>query len=59
MRKDNEGLELSRVVFIGRTYDEYIKMFDLTTEELMKYSILDAPAGACSFTSVANDLGYR
>ena len=59
MRRDIEGLELSRVIFIGRTYDEYVKMFDLTTDELQNNTILDAPAGACSFTSNACDSGYH
>lgn len=59
MRRENSGLELSRVIFVGRTYDEYVKMFDLTDEELKNYTILDAPAGACSFTAIASQLGYR
>jgi hypothetical protein len=59
MRKEDTGLELSRVIFVGRTYDEYVKIFDLTEEELMNYKILDAPAGACSFTSIASNKGYR
>ncbi|MNJ43075.1 hypothetical protein D3C77_380640 [compost metagenome] len=59
MRKENIGLELSRVIFVGRTYEEYVKMFDLTDEELKNYTILDAPAGACSFTAIASQLGYR
>lgn len=59
MRSDNNGLELSRIIFIGRTYDEYLKMFDLTSEELNNNKILDAPGGACSFTSIAGQLGYN
>lgn len=58
MRIDNSGFELSRIIFIGRTYDEYVKMFDLTHEDLNRNKILDAPGGACSFTSVASQLGY-
>ncbi|WP_337588963.1 SAM-dependent methyltransferase [Gorillibacterium massiliense] len=32
-------------------------MFDLTIEEIPRLKILDAPAGACSFTAVANAKG--
>lgn len=49
--------DLNRIVFIGRVYDEYMRMFDLTQEELLGLKILDCPAGACSFTAVANQLG--
>lgn len=49
-------LDLDRIVFIGRTFDEYLNMFSLTKEELQGKKILDCPAGACSFTSVANKL---
>lgn len=50
-------LDLSRIVFIGRSFDEYLSMFNLTKTELMGRSILDCPAGACSFTALANQLG--
>jgi len=58
MRRESEGLDLSRIIFVGRTFDEYVKMFDLTEEELTNNKILDAPGGACSFTSIASQLGY-
>lgn len=50
-------LDLSRIVFIGRTFEEYMSMFNLTKTELLGRSILDCPAGACSFTALANQLG--
>ncbi|MEK4998185.1 MULTISPECIES: SAM-dependent methyltransferase [Paenibacillus] len=50
-------LDLERIVFIGRTYEEYIRMFDLLESDLIGQSILDCPAGACSFTAIANRLG--
>ncbi|MFA9556683.1 SAM-dependent methyltransferase [Evansella sp. AB-rgal1] len=50
-------LDLERIVFIGRTYKEYIDMFSLSEDELQGKKILDCPAGACSFTAVANKLG--
>ncbi|MEN6329763.1 MAG: class I SAM-dependent methyltransferase [Methanobacteriaceae archaeon] len=37
-------------IFTGRGWDEYLKMFNLTEEELMNKSILDCAAGASSFT---------
>ncbi|MBD7970789.1 SAM-dependent methyltransferase [Paenibacillus sp. Sa2BVA9] len=50
-------LDLSRVVFIGRTFDEYMLMFNLSKEDLRDRKILDCPAGACSFTAIANKNG--
>ncbi|GAB6928219.1 hypothetical protein JCM10914A_22020 [Paenibacillus sp. JCM 10914] len=49
--------ELDRVVFIGRTYQEYMRMFDLQLPELVGKKILDCPAGACSFTAHGSRLG--
>ncbi|WP_310832790.1 SAM-dependent methyltransferase [Paenibacillus pedocola] len=50
-------LDLERIVFIGRTFDEYMRMFDLQPDMLRGRSILDCPAGACSFTAEANRHG--
>ncbi|PMC34319.1 SAM-dependent methyltransferase [Bacillus sp. UMB0899] len=50
-------LDLDRIVFIGRTYDEYLDMLSLSEKELYGKKILDCPAGACSFTAVGNKLG--
>jgi hypothetical protein len=57
MRKAEVKLDLSRIVFIGRTFEEYMSMFNLSKEELKGKKILDCPAGACSFTAKANQLG--
>lgn len=59
MSKGEHGtkLDLDRIVFIGRTYEEYSDMFSLSNEELQGKKILDCPAGACSFTAVGNQLG--
>ncbi|MGN7413268.1 SAM-dependent methyltransferase [Paenibacillus sp. SAF-068] len=54
---DFGGLELTQIVFIGRTFGEYMKMFNLTVEDLRGKSILDCPGGACSFSSQARKLG--
>ncbi len=37
-------------LFTGRTWREYMKMFDLETEDIMSLRILDCPAGSSSFT---------
>ncbi|QPA33027.1 class I SAM-dependent methyltransferase [Thermaerobacillus caldiproteolyticus] len=50
-------LDLERIVFIGRTFEEYMDMFSLSMEELKGKKILDCPAGACSFTALGNKLG--
>jgi hypothetical protein len=50
-------LELERIVFIGRTFEEYLQMFNLKAADLVGQRVLDCPAGACSFTAIANPLG--
>lgn len=50
-------LDLERIIFIGRTFEEYLDMFSLSEEELQGKKILDCPAGACSFTAVGNKSG--
>ncbi len=50
-------LDLERIVFIGRTFDEYMRMFSLMEQDLVGQRILDCPAGACSFTAIVNQLG--
>nr|WP_263323521.1 SAM-dependent methyltransferase [Neobacillus sp. Marseille-Q6967] len=52
-------LDLERIVFIGRTFEEYLEVFSLSVERLKGKKILDCPAGACSFTAVANKLGLE
>ncbi|QLG40630.1 MULTISPECIES: SAM-dependent methyltransferase [unclassified Paenibacillus] len=51
------GLELAQIIFIGRTFEEYMKMFNLTVEEIKGKSILDCPGGACSFSSHSRKWG--
>lgn len=50
-------LDLERIVFIGRTYEEYLDLFALSQKELKGKKILDCPAGACSFTAIGHTLG--
>ncbi|SDW18834.1 hypothetical protein SAMN05421781_0772 [Marinococcus luteus] len=56
-REKKTKLDLNRIVFIGRTFDEYLDMFALSKASIQGRSILDCPAGACSFTAIANSLG--
>jgi len=52
-------LDLERIIFIGRTFEEYVDMFSLSIEELEGKKILDCPAGACSFTAVGGKTGLN
>ncbi len=54
----NTKLDLERIVFIGRTFEEYLDMFSLSEETMKGKRILDCPAGACSFTAVGNKSGF-
>ncbi|WYP27295.1 SAM-dependent methyltransferase [Alkalihalobacillus sp. FSL W8-0930] len=50
-------LELDRVIFIGRTFHEYMNIFGLNEQDLQGKKVLDCPAGACSFTAHAHSKG--
>ncbi|MDD3985874.1 MAG: methyltransferase domain-containing protein [Methanobacterium sp.] len=45
-------------IFIGRTWAEYIKMFNIDLENISGESILDCGAGASSFTAVMSEKGF-
>jgi hypothetical protein len=53
----NGGLTLDRVVFYGRTLQEYQLIFNFDHDEHAGLKILDCPAGASSFTAEACRLG--
>ncbi len=53
----NSGLDIDRIAFFGRTYAEYLSMFDLNEQLLRQGAILDCPAGASSFAAEAHQLG--
>ncbi|MBU0675753.1 MAG: class I SAM-dependent methyltransferase [Proteobacteria bacterium] len=55
--KIRDRLDLDRVVFIGRTFGEYLGMFDLDSSVLRCGSILDCGAGPSSFTAEAHRAG--
>lgn len=47
------------VAMTCRGYDEYLRMFDLSDEQLAGGKVLDVAAGASSFTAEANRRGYE
>jgi hypothetical protein len=51
-------MKLDQIVPFGRSLDEYIKMFDLTPEDLQK-SILGVGDGPASFNAEGTQRGYR
>jgi len=55
----NKQLILKDIVLIGRTFDEYYRMFDLNDELLKKEKILDAASGVSSFCAQACARGYN
>ncbi|OZB95481.1 SAM-dependent methyltransferase [Paenibacillus sp. XY044] len=54
-----EDIRLERIVFIGRTYDEYLRMFNVKPGELKGRTVLDCPGGACSFTAKVRQIGIE
>ena len=48
------GLQLDRVVLLGRTFDEYCRYFLLEPEELVGKTVLDVAGGVSSFCAEAN-----
>jgi len=53
-----QGLQLDRVVLVGRTYDEYIRHFALDMEQWRGKKILDVASGVGSFRAEAAALRY-
>jgi len=53
------GIELDRVAFIGRTHDEYLRMFNLDESMLERGPVLDCAAGPSSFTAEAFRSGTK
>jgi hypothetical protein len=51
------GLQLDRVVLLGRTLDEYTRFFGLNLNESRGRKILDVAGGVSSFTAEARALG--
>lgn len=51
-------MKIKGPIFIGRSWHEYLMMFNLTPTLLKKGKILDCAAGASSFTAKMNEKGY-
>lgn len=54
--EQSRKLDLERIVFIGRTFEEYLDMFSLSVDSLKGKKILDCPGGACSFSAIGKKL---
>ncbi|MFC1770233.1 hypothetical protein ACFLZI_04205 [Nitrospirota bacterium] len=52
-------MKLEHVAFLGRTYAEYIDMFNLDEVLLGEGTILDCPAGPSSFAAEAHAKGHK
>ena len=57
--KTDARLDIDRIAFIGRTFDEYARIFALEESLLKKGPVLDCPAGAASFAAEANRAGFE
>ena len=53
------GLDLNRVVLLGRTLEEYQRFFGLDLQSWRKKRILDVAAGVSSFTAESSALGFN
>jgi hypothetical protein len=53
------GLELDRVVLLGRTFEEYRRYFLLEPDHLIGKKVLDVAGGVSSFCAEANKLGIN
>ncbi len=52
-------LDIDKVIFIGRTYEEYMDMFLLSEADLKDKKVLDCPSGACSFAASGQLRGWN
>ena len=53
-----QGLQLDRVVLLGRTLEEYTRYFALQMDQWRGKKILDVASGVSSFCAEASALGY-
>lgn len=53
-----QGYEQIGVAMTCRSYEEYVRMFDLQQSDLENGTVLDVAAGGSSFTAEANARGY-
>lgn len=55
--RTTERFEVEGFALIGRTFEEYVRMFDLDPSDLVGRSVLDCPSGVGSFVRTANERG--
>jgi SAM-dependent methyltransferase len=53
------GLQLDRVVLLGRTFEEYRRYFLLNPDRLVGKSLLDVAGGVSSFCAEGNEFGIK
>jgi len=58
-QETKHGLQLDRVVLLGRTFEEYQRCFLLEPDDLVGKKILDVAGGLSSFCAEANQLGIE
>lgn len=56
---NRDYLDIDRIAFIGRTYFEYMRMFDLDETVFQEGPVLDCAAGPSSFAAEACSAGFR
>ncbi|HEX4696299.1 MAG TPA: hypothetical protein VH254_01370 [Candidatus Udaeobacter sp.] len=57
--QNKRGLQLDRVVLLGRTFEEYRRYFLLEPNRLVGKRVLDVAGGVSSFCAEANELGIK
>lgn len=55
---DSDRFEVEEFAFIGRTFEEYVHMFDVDEDAMAERTVLDCPAGPGSFAATAHDRGW-
>jgi len=53
-----DGLDLKKVILVGRIYEEYAQYFDFQSLLLENHKILDVAAGVSSFCAEAHEKSY-
>src|SRR5947207_15152299 len=56
---NKRGLQLNRIVLLGRTFEEYRRYFLLEPDDLIGKRVLDVAGGVSSFCAEANELGIN
>src|SRR5215475_10839636 len=59
LMQGKRGLQLDRVVLLGRTFEEYRRYFLLQPDDLIGRKVLDVAGGVSSFCAEANNFGTK